>query len=153
TEVPARIFILTGRDRARNDIRCMQCGSMATHAHFERAHAYTVAMKLHWPAPERNKQPILDVLRRVLPRHGTLLEIASGTGQHAAYFARELPGWTWIPSDIAAQQLASIEAYRAEVAVPNLAAARKIDVCSEDWELGPSVEREIDALFSANLIH
>lgn len=48
----------------------------------------------HSPAVDRNKQPILDVLQRLLPAHGVALEIASGTGQHVAHFAAGLPGWT-----------------------------------------------------------
>ena len=51
------------------------------------------------PAAERNKQPILDVLRQVLPERGSALEIASGTGQHVAWFAAGLPHWTWQPTD------------------------------------------------------
>ena len=51
------------------------------------------------PAPERNKEPILAILRRVLPENGLALEIASGTGQHVVYFARELPNLSWQPSD------------------------------------------------------
>jgi hypothetical protein len=72
-------------------------------------------MKLCWPAPERNKQPILDVLQRVLPAQGTLLEIASGTGQHVAHFARALPRWKFQPSDLDPDNLASLRAYRAAV--------------------------------------
>ena len=51
------------------------------------------------PAAERNKQPILEVLQRLLPAHGRALELASGTGQHAAWFGAGLPGWTWQPSE------------------------------------------------------
>jgi len=53
----------------------------------------------HSPAADRNKQPILEVLQRTLPAHGTALEIAAGTGQHAVHFAAGLPNWTWQPSD------------------------------------------------------
>jgi hypothetical protein len=51
------------------------------------------------PAAERNKQPILDLLRQLLPTQGSALEIASGTGQHVAWFAANLPLWSWQPSD------------------------------------------------------
>lgn len=105
-------------------------------------------MQLHWPAPERNKLPILAVLQRVLPSTGRLLEVASGSGQHAAYFARALPAWTWLPSDIDPSNLASVSAYVAEAALPNLEPPRKLDVCGGDWQIG-----ELDALFNANMIH
>ena len=105
-------------------------------------------MQLHWPAPERNKVPILEVLKRVLPESGRLLEVASGTGQHAAYFAGGLPEWTWVPSDIDPRNLASIAAYVEQAALPNLSAACALDVCSDDWPVGP-----LDALFNANMIH
>jgi SAM-dependent methyltransferase len=105
-------------------------------------------MQLHWPAPERNKVPILEVLQRALPSQGRLLEVASGSGQHAAYFARALPGWTWLPSDIDPRNLASITAYVAEAELPNLEPPRALDVLSDDWQVG-----ELDALFNANMIH
>lgn len=105
-------------------------------------------MKQTWPAPERNKQPILDVLRRVLPARGTILEIASGTGQHAAFFASQLPTWTWQPSDLDPNNIASIDSWAREATVPNLRAARILDVCASDWGLGT-----VDAVYCANMIH
>jgi SAM-dependent methyltransferase len=105
-------------------------------------------IKLTWPAPERNKQPILDVLSRVLPPAGTLLELASGTGQHAAYFARHLPSWTIQPSDVEPENLASIRAWVSEADLPNLRQPVRIDVLDDDWQL-PTM----DAVYSANLIH
>ena len=104
-------------------------------------------MKLCWPAPERNKQPILDVLSRVLPARGRLLELASGTGQHVAHFAQALRGWTFVPSDLDAENLTSIEAYRAD-APGNVEPAHRIDVRDADWGIG-----HVDAMFCANMIH
>jgi SAM-dependent methyltransferase len=105
-------------------------------------------MQLHWPAPERNKVPILAVLQRTLPSQGLILEVSSGSGQHAVHFARAVPAWTWLPSDIDPSNLASIAAYVAEAELPNLMQPRRLDVCTEDWELG-----ELDGLFNANMIH
>lgn len=105
-------------------------------------------MKARWPAPERNKDAILDVLRRVLPESGTLLELASGSGQHAAHFARNLPQWTWLPSDAERDNLTSITAYRAEHTGDNFRAPLLLDVRMDDWGVPP-----IDAAFNANMIH
>jgi hypothetical protein len=104
--------------------------------------------KTSWPAPERNKGPILEVLRRVLPRSGTVLEIASGTGQHAEYFARELPALTFLPSDVDPENLASIREWVRDAALPNLKEPLELDVTSESWKVG-----EVDAVFNANMIH
>jgi SAM-dependent methyltransferase len=104
--------------------------------------------KLSWPAPERNKRPNLAVLERVLPATGTLLEIASGTGQHAAYFAQHLPRWFIQPSDVDPANLASIQAWALEAALPNLREPLPIDACDDDWQ----VDR-LPAIFNANLIH
>jgi SAM-dependent methyltransferase len=105
-------------------------------------------MKQAWPAPERNKQPILDVLRRVLPERCSVLEISSGSGQHAAFFAAEQPSWTWQPSDLDPENLASIAAWVSEAQRPNLRAPLRIDVLDADWGLGT-----VDAMFCANMIH
>jgi SAM-dependent methyltransferase len=105
-------------------------------------------MKRHAPATERNREPLLAVLREVLPTSGTLLEIASGTGQHAAFFAQAFPGLAWQPTDIGPQDLQSIEAWRAEAALPNLRPALRLDVCEERW----SVETA-DAVLCVNMIH
>jgi SAM-dependent methyltransferase len=104
--------------------------------------------KLTWGAPERNKQPILEVLQRVLPERGTLLEVASGTGQHATYFAQHLRGWIIQPSDIEPENVASIEARRFEEALPNLLAPVQLDVAAARWPVA-----SVSAIFSANLIH
>jgi hypothetical protein len=108
-------------------------------------------MKQTWPAPERNKQPILDVLTRVLPERGTVLEIASGTGQHAAFFGAQRPGWIWQPSDHDAENLASIGAWVAEAQLPNLRAPIRVDVLEADWGLREA--EPLDSIFCANMIH
>lgn len=105
-------------------------------------------MKPHAPAPERNREPLLAVLREVLPPSGTMLEIASGTGQHAAFFAQAFPGLTWQPTDIGPQDLQSIEAWRAEAALPNLRPALRLDVCEERWPVEAA-----DAVLCVNMIH
>ena len=104
--------------------------------------------KSTWPAAERNKAPLLEVLRRVLPSAGTLLEVGSGTGQHASYFAEHLPGLVFQPSDIDPENLTSIEAWTRDAALSNLRPPLRLDVTADDW----GVER-VDAIFSANMIH
>ncbi|HEX5657292.1 MAG TPA: DUF938 domain-containing protein [Polyangiales bacterium] len=99
--------------------------------------------KLKWAAPERNKDPILDILRRVLPAKGTVLEIASGSGQHIAYFSEAMPHLKWLPSDPDPENLASIRAYRGSFLEP-----REIDVRSHDWDVGC-----VEAVYCANMIH
>ena len=83
------------------------------------------------PSAARNRDPILAVLQRVLPPQGTLLEIASGTGQHAAAFAAALPRWRWLPTDADPRALASIAAWCAGLA--NVDAPRLLDVAAEPW--------------------
>lgn len=104
-------------------------------------------MKAIWPAPERNKQPIFEVLARVLPTHGTVLELASGSGQHVAHFAARLPTLTFLPSDLDDANLESIRAYRAEAGA-NFSAPLRIDVRATDWGVG-----QVEAIFNANMIH
>lgn len=84
-------------------------------------------MKLTWPAPERNKGPILEVLQQWLPSEGTVLEVASGSGQHAVWFAAGMPELQWLPTDLEAEHLQSIDAWRADVALPNLLPAQTLD--------------------------
>lgn len=101
------------------------------------------------PAAARNKQPILDVLRRVLPQHGHGLEIASGTGEHVAHLAACLPGWTWQPTELDREAFASIDAWRASAGVTNVLAPRLLDVTAPIW----AGIAEVDAIFCANMIH
>lgn len=107
----------------------------------------------HSPAAERNKQPILDVLQRLLPARGAALEIASGTGQHAAYFAAGLPGWTWQPSDLQADALPSIAAWcatdNADTPLANVLPALQLDVMAPHWP----ILHPVDAIFCANMLH
>lgn len=104
----------------------------------------------HAPAAERNKQPILEVLQRLLPARGMALEIASGTGQHAAHFAAGLPGWIWQPSEYDTASLASIGAWTAGMA--NVLPALQLDVLAADWPL-PAAAQALDAIFCANMLH
>jgi SAM-dependent methyltransferase len=101
------------------------------------------------PAAERNRGPILDVLSRVLPKAGVVLEIASGTGQHAVHFAAALPGITWQPSDPDAASRASIDAWRQHVLLDNLNAPIALDVRSAPWPVPDSLA----AIVCINMIH
>ena len=102
----------------------------------------------HSPAAERNRAPILAELQRLLPAQGLALEIASGTGQHAAYFAAGLPGWRWLPTDGDARALASIAAWCAGLA--NVLPAELLDVGAATWQAAPA---QADAIYCANLLH
>lgn len=106
----------------------------------------------HAPAALRNRQPILDVLQKVLPGSGAVLEIGSGSGEHVTYFAAELPGLTWQPSDVDADNLASIAGYAAAAALPNLRPALRLDAAAAPpW---PGVEpRTFAAVLCINVIH
>jgi SAM-dependent methyltransferase len=101
---------------------------------------------LHAAATERNREPILAVLRGVLPPTGLVLEIASGTGQHVATFARALPALRWQPSDASSAHLTSISAWSA--GVENVAPPLLLDVEREPW---PVVHA--DAILNINMVH
>lgn len=99
-------------------------------------------------ATARNREPILEVLRRVLPATGTVLEIASGTGEHAVHFARHLPALEWQPSDADDDAFVSIASWRDHEQLANLRAPLHLDVTSEAWPVDT-----VAAIFCANMIH
>ncbi|WP_434299191.1 DUF938 domain-containing protein [Corallococcus exiguus] len=105
-------------------------------------------MKRHAPATERNREPLLAILREVLPTEGTLLEVASGTGQHAAFFAKAFPGLTWQPTDGDPSSLESIDAWRVEEGLANVLPARLLDASSDAW-----LVEHADAVLCVNMIH
>ena len=106
----------------------------------------TVDARRHAGATQRNRVPILDVLRRVLPAEALVLEVASGTGEHVRFFAQSLPGLCWQPSDADPAALASIAAWCAEQA--NVRPPLALDVPAPAWP----VERA-DALVCINMLH
>ncbi len=106
------------------------------------------SQRQHSAAAERNRAAILAVLERLLPPRGVALEIASGTGQHAAHFAAALPGWQWQPSDLDAGALASIDAWCADLA--NVRPALALDVVRTPW---PGVPDRVDLILCANMLH
>lgn len=99
-------------------------------------------------ATQRNREPILEVLSRVLPPGARVLEIASGTGEHVVFFAAALPQTHWQPTDLGDECLDSIAAWRDSVAAANVAPPVRLDVTAEAWPIGT-----FDAIFSANLVH
>ena len=107
------------------------------------------------PAADRNKQPILDVLRQVLPERGNALEIASGTGQHVAWFAAGLPHWTWQPTDAQPGALNAIAARVAQQGLSNVRAPLLLDVMAPHWlpDDAQSGTPVFDAIFCANMLH
>ena len=104
-------------------------------------------MKRDSPASHRNREPILGLLREILPARGTVLEIASGAGQHAVWFAGVLPGIVWQPTDAEPDAIVSIDAWRTDSGLPNLRPAVQLDV-REDW---PPLQA--DVIVCINMVH
>jgi cyclopropane fatty-acyl-phospholipid synthase-like methyltransferase len=100
------------------------------------------------PAALRNRDPILEILRRILPSRGLMLEIASGTGEHAVYFAAALPGVTWQPTDLSDEALQSVEAHARIAQLPNLLPPITLDVTKAPWPV-----EQADAILCCNMIH
>lgn len=104
--------------------------------------------RAHAPATLRNREPILAELRRVLPARGLLLEIASGTGEHAAFMTPQLPDIAWQPSDARPESLADIDGYARDSDCARIRPALRLDVTAARWPLA-----QADAVFCANMIH
>jgi SAM-dependent methyltransferase len=103
-------------------------------------------MRRQAPAAARNRDPILDVLRRHLPARGLVLEVASGTGEHTAHFAEALPDLTFQPSDPDPDARASIDAWTEGLA--NVRPAVRLDASAETWPIDNA-----DAIVCINMIH
>src|SRR5271154_5070864 len=100
------------------------------------------------PATERNREPILAILDRVLPRRGIVLEIASGSGEHAQFFGKALGSLTWQPSDPDPDARASIAAWTEASGLANVAAPLALDVTASLWPLDRA-----DAVIAINMVH
>ncbi len=106
-------------------------------------------MKQHAPATLRNREPIAAVLAQELPASGRVLEIASGTGEHAVFFAERFPALEWQPTDPSSEALASIAAYREDYAGGNLEVPQLLDAADpESWPV-----TEAAAIVCINMVH
>jgi hypothetical protein len=105
-------------------------------------------LRLRAPATARNREPILAALSHLLPRRGLVLEISSGSGEHAAHFAGAFPHLQWQPSDLEPRALSSIAAYRHQAGLANLLAPRMLDATSDEWPFDHA-----DAVVCINMIH
>jgi hypothetical protein len=110
--------------------------------------AASQADKRHAPATLRNRDAIAEVLRGVLPKRGTVLEVASGSGEHIIHFARAFPTLDWQPSDPDPAALRSIAAWTDEADLINVAPPVLIDASADDWPVGG-----VDAILCINMIH
>ena len=102
----------------------------------------------HMPATLRNRDAILAVLKDIVPQQGLLLEIASGSGEHAAFMAPQLQPLLWQPTDYEAETLPSIDAYAADSGSNNIRPALQLDVTQQPWPV-----KACDALLCCNMIH
>jgi hypothetical protein len=100
------------------------------------------------PATKRNREAIAGVLADILPAAGTVLEIASGTGEHLVHFAARFPGLLWQPSDYDDAGLASIAVWSAEARLPNILPPARIDASADEWPVTSA-----DAILCINMIH
>ena len=104
--------------------------------------------RLFAPATQRNRQPILEVLSRVLPTSGRVLELASGTGEHAVWFAQQLRPLIWQPSDADPEMRRSILAHCQGLDLANLADPLALDVTRQPWPIA-----QADGIVCINLLH
>ncbi|HVJ53590.1 MAG TPA: DUF938 domain-containing protein [Aliidongia sp.] len=102
----------------------------------------------HAPATERNRDAILAILAKILPAHGTILEIASGSGEHVQHFAEALPALRWQPSDIDPAARASIAAWTADTDLANIEPPLALDAVAPNWPIDRA-----DAVISINMVH
>ena len=105
-------------------------------------------VKKYAPATLRNRDPIAAVLTKELPASGTVLEVASGTGEHAVYFASRFPDLIWQPSDPSEEARASIEARRDDEGSANLRPPLQLDALSDQWPTD-----QADAILCINMVH
>ncbi len=113
------------------------------------------------PATERNREPICALLAKYLPATGTVLEVASGTGQHAAFFAEQLAPRGWLPSDPNPMARDSIRSWRTIAALNNLYEPLELDVTQPQWpqivskwqQSKAGIAPEIRAIVNVNMIH
>ncbi len=105
-------------------------------------------MKRHAPATARNSEPLAEVLAGELPNEGLVLEIASGTGEHAVFMARRFPALDWQPSDCATDALHSVDAWAQEAGLANLRPAIALDAAAGEWPV-----ESADAVLCVNMVH
>jgi ubiquinone/menaquinone biosynthesis C-methylase UbiE len=103
---------------------------------------------LSYPSTLRNREPIAAVLAEWLPESGLVLEVASGSGEHAVHFAERFPTLDWQPSDPDLAALSSIEAWRADSGLPNLREPMILDASAQTWPVEAA-----DALLNINMVH
>ena len=114
----------------------------------------TANSPLYSPAADRNREPILQALRLILPLQGLALEIASGTGQHVAHFAAGLPGWEWQPSDAQADAFDSIAGWCAQMGAGRVKPPIRLNVMASPWPGDNSpFAQQFDAIYCANMLH
>ncbi len=125
--------------------------AMATNEHYDPSlYPHTSPIEADLPVSEacvRNQQPIAEVLAQELPAAGVVLELGSGTGQHGAFFSRRFPRLQWQPSELA-DRIAGINAWRAKARCHNFLPPLILDVAQDLWPI-----KQVDAVFSANLVH
>ena len=105
-------------------------------------------MKRHAPATARNSEPLAEVLAEELPDRGLVLEVASGSGEHAVFLARQFPALDWQPSDVDLEALASVDAWAAEAGCANLRPAIALDAAQANWPIAAA-----DAVLCVNMVH
>lgn len=103
------------------------------------------------PSAARNSEPILKILRRLLPSQGVVLEIGCGTGEHAVCFAEAFPNLTWLPSDPDPASRASTASWIKFKRLNNVLSPLDVDACSTEWSVGTLAP--FDAMLSINMVH